>query len=117
VGPRFLPRSAAPTELRLWNWITLALLALFIVAGALSAPRWVAALILYAGGAVQVVFGGLATINRRGFADRLAAYYARRPAMLGGFILNHHSLSWRLQGFSMVVAGIALAAVTARFLR
>jgi hypothetical protein len=102
-------RPAPPTELRIWNWLSLVLLALFFGLAALTQSRWVAAAVLVAGGLVQL-FGGLAALNRGGLADRLARYYTQRPVMLGGFIVNRYGLSWRLQGASIVLLGAALIA-------
>jgi hypothetical protein len=110
-------RTAPPTELRIWNWLSLGLLALFFGLGAVTWNRWAAAAILTSGGIVQLVFGSLAGVNRRGLADRLARYYATRPALLGGFIANRFSLSWRLQGAGMVLAGAVLIALAAMLVR
>jgi hypothetical protein len=101
-------RPAPPVELRIWNGLSLALALLFFGLGALTRARWIAAPILVAFGGGQLVFGAMAAANRNGLADRLGRYHARRPALLGGFILNHHGLSWRLQGLGMMVFGAVL---------
>jgi hypothetical protein len=101
----------------MWNWLSVGLLVLLFGLGAVTRSRWVEALILVAGGIVQILFGGLAAANRDGLADRIARYYAQRPAMLGGFILNRYGLSWRLQGLSMVPGGVALIALAATLVR
>lgn len=104
-------RLRPPTELRLWTWLSLGLLVLLFVVGAFTTNRAVAAAVLVAGGMIQVVFGTMAALNSRELAERLARYYAQRPIMLGGFIVNRYRLSWQLQGAGMTLFGIALLAL------
>ncbi len=104
-------RLRPPAELRAWNWLSIGLLALFLVVGAITTSRVAAAVILAVGGVVQVVFGTMAAVNRANLADRLARYYTQRPLMLGGFIVNRYRLSWQLQGLGMALAGVALLVV------
>jgi len=110
-------RPTAPTELRIWNWLSLGLLVLFFGLGAVTHSRSMLALILVAGGIVQLMFGTLAAVNWHEFADRLARYYARRPAMLGGFIVNHYGASWRVAGVSTMLMGAGLIAAAAMLVR
>ncbi len=53
-----------PAELRLWSWLSIALLLLFIGLGAITRTRWVGAAVLVAGAIVQVVFGAMTATNR-----------------------------------------------------
>jgi hypothetical protein len=98
-----------PAELRLWTWLSMALLLLFFGLGAIMWSRWGGAIVLLSGAIVQVVFGAMTATNRDDLAERLARYYAQRPVVLGGFVLNRYPLSWRLQGLAMIILGIGLA--------
>jgi NADH:ubiquinone oxidoreductase subunit 4 (subunit M) len=97
--------------------LSLGLLLLFVGLGAVTQNRRAAAAILVTGGVVQLVFGALVAVNRRGLAERLARYCARRPAMLGGFLLNRFALSWRLQGATMMLFGAGLIAWAVKLVR
>ncbi|HZU13389.1 MAG TPA: hypothetical protein VFB58_11165 [Chloroflexota bacterium] len=105
------PRASAPAALKWWNRLTLALLAVFLVAGATTRSKRPAGVVLVLGGLVQVVFGLALVLNYREFTDRVAHYYAHRPLMLGGHILNRSVKLTRIEGLAMVSAGLVLSSL------
>jgi hypothetical protein len=109
-------RPTPPTELRIWDWLSLGLLLLFFGLGAVTQSRWVGASIVFAGGIVQLIFGTLAAVNWHEFADRLARYHARRPAILGG-LLRQYGATWRLTGVSTMLMGAGLIAAAVMLVR
>jgi len=102
------PMSAGPPELKWWNRLSLLWLLSVLVVGVLTTNQHLGGLLLVVGGLIQVAFGTMLLANRRGFAQRLAEYYAHRPLMLGGFFPNRIASVQRAQGAGMLFAGVVL---------
>lgn len=109
-GRALRPTTAAPSEMKWWNRLSLILLTGIVVLGVLTTNHLVAGALVILLGAVQVGFGAALAVNRRGFAKRLAEYAAHRPLMLGGGPIGRGPFGQRTQGLAMTFLGAALIA-------